>query len=127
MIASRKLFEVAKTIRSKNAGVDKVTFDVIFPDRATYDLVRESGILSRAAVCRILVSTRRKPPITSSSIRHWRSSSRHTVGCRAAAQETAMSSAANNMVHCSTLKFRACGNAMRALLGFSMRRPPLEA
>jgi hypothetical protein len=53
MIASRKLFEIAKTIRSKNAGVDKVTFDVIFPNRATYDLVRESGILSRAAVCRI--------------------------------------------------------------------------
>jgi hypothetical protein len=53
MTASRKLSEVAKTIRSKNAGVDKVTFDVIFPDRATYDRVRESGVLSRAAVCRI--------------------------------------------------------------------------
>jgi hypothetical protein len=53
MMASRKLSEVAKTIRSKNAGVDKITFDVIFPDRATYDRVRDSGILSRAAVCRI--------------------------------------------------------------------------
>ena len=53
MTARRKLSEVAKTIRSKNAGVDKVTFDVIFPDRASYDRVRESGILSRAAVCRI--------------------------------------------------------------------------
>ena len=50
---SRKLSEIAKTIRSKNAGVDKVTFDVIFPDRATYELVRESGVLSREAVCRI--------------------------------------------------------------------------
>jgi uncharacterized protein DUF4387 len=48
-----KLSEIAKTIRSKNAGVDKVTFDVIFPDRATYDLVRESGVLSRGAVCRL--------------------------------------------------------------------------
>ena len=28
---------LAKTIRSKNAGVDKITFDVIFRDRATYD------------------------------------------------------------------------------------------
>ena len=45
--------EVAKTIRSKNAGVDKITFDVIFPDRATYDRVCESGVLSREAVCRI--------------------------------------------------------------------------
>ena len=53
MTASRKLSEIAKTIRSKNAGVDKITFDVIFPDRTTYDLVRESGVLSRAAVCRI--------------------------------------------------------------------------
>jgi hypothetical protein len=53
MTAGRKLSEIAKTIRSKNAGVDKITFDVIFPDRATYDLVRDSGVLSRAAVCRI--------------------------------------------------------------------------
>ena len=52
-MASRKLSEIAKTIRSKNAGVDKITFDVMFPDRATYDLVRESGVLSRDAVCRI--------------------------------------------------------------------------
>ena len=52
-MASRKLSEIAKTIRSKNAGVDKITFDVIFPDRAAYDHVRESGVLSREAVCRI--------------------------------------------------------------------------
>src|SRR5690349_24885764 len=49
----RPLFEIAKTIRSKNAGVDKITFDVIFADRADYDLVRRSGVLSRTAVCRI--------------------------------------------------------------------------
>jgi len=53
MTASRKLSELAKTIRSKNAGIDKITFDVIFPDRATYDRVRGSGVLSRAAICRI--------------------------------------------------------------------------
>jgi hypothetical protein len=53
MTASRKLSEIAKTIRSKNAGVDKITFDVIFPDRASYDRVRDSGVLSREAVCRI--------------------------------------------------------------------------
>ena len=34
-MASRKLSEIAKTIRSKNAGVDKITFNVIFQDRAT--------------------------------------------------------------------------------------------
>jgi Domain of unknown function (DUF4387) len=52
-MAGRKLSEIAKTIRSKNAGVDKITFDVIFPDRAAYDRVRQSDVLSRAAVCRI--------------------------------------------------------------------------
>jgi hypothetical protein len=52
-MATRKLSEIAKTIRSKNAGVDKITFDVIFTDRADYDLVRRSGVLSRAAVCGI--------------------------------------------------------------------------
>jgi hypothetical protein len=50
-MAIRALSEIAKTIRSKNAGVDKITFDVIFADRADYDLVRRSGLLSRAAVC----------------------------------------------------------------------------
>ena len=53
MMASRPLSEIAKTIRSKNAGVDKITFDVIFAGRADYDRVRRSGVLSRAAVCRI--------------------------------------------------------------------------
>jgi len=48
-----RLFDLAKTIRSKNAGVDRITFDVIFPDRAAYDRVRRSNVLSREAVCRI--------------------------------------------------------------------------
>jgi hypothetical protein len=47
------LVDLAKTIRSKNAGVDKVTFDIIFQDRASYDLVRRSGVLSRAAICKL--------------------------------------------------------------------------
>jgi len=49
----RPLSEVAKTIRSKNAGVDKVTFDIIFLSRADYDRVRLSGALSREALARI--------------------------------------------------------------------------
>jgi hypothetical protein len=47
------LVSLAKTIRSKNAGVDKVTFDVIFQDKKSYDLVRKSRALSREAICRI--------------------------------------------------------------------------
>ena len=46
-----KLSEIAKTIRSKNAGVDKITFDIIFVDRSAYDRVRRSGVLSRSAIC----------------------------------------------------------------------------
>jgi hypothetical protein len=45
------LVDLAKTIRSKNAGVDKVTFDIIFEDRVAYDRVRRSGVLDRAAIC----------------------------------------------------------------------------
>ena len=52
-MTTRRLSEIAKTIRSENAGVDKITLDVIFAERASYDLVRRSGVLSRAAVCRI--------------------------------------------------------------------------
>jgi len=48
-----QLADVAKTIRSKNAGVDKVTFDIIFDNRAAYDQVRRSGVLSREAICRL--------------------------------------------------------------------------
>ena len=48
------LRDLAKTIRSKNAGVDKITFDIIFNDSENYDKVKRSGVLSREAVCRIL-------------------------------------------------------------------------
>lgn len=41
------LRDLASTIRSKNAGVDNVTFDIIFRDRATYEHVRSSGVLNR--------------------------------------------------------------------------------
>jgi hypothetical protein len=48
-----KLSQLAKTIRSKNAGVDKITFDVIFPDRASYDMVRRSRALTRDTVAQL--------------------------------------------------------------------------
>lgn len=44
------LGELAKTVRSKNAGTDRITFDIIFADRATYDHVRGSGALTRQSV-----------------------------------------------------------------------------
>ncbi len=49
-MSTRKLSELAKTIRSKNAGVNKITFDIIFRDRDTYDAVRRSRALTRRAM-----------------------------------------------------------------------------
>ena len=48
-----KLSTLAKTIRSKNAGVDLITFDVIFTDRRTYERVKSSRVLTRESVCAI--------------------------------------------------------------------------
>jgi hypothetical protein len=53
VMTMKKLSELAKTIRSKNAGVDKITFDVIFRDQQTYELVRRSKVLTRETVCRL--------------------------------------------------------------------------
>ncbi len=46
-----KLGDLAKTLRSKNAGTDRITFDVIFREPETYEQVKRSGALSRASVC----------------------------------------------------------------------------
>ena len=48
-----KLVELASTIRSKNAGVDHITFDVICRDRGNFERVRDSGALTRASVARL--------------------------------------------------------------------------
>lgn len=45
-----KLAELAKTIRSKNAGPDKITFDIIFKDKASYELVKRSRALTRQTI-----------------------------------------------------------------------------
>lgn len=54
MNTSKKLSDLAKTIRSKNAGTDKITFDIIFRERETYDMVKRSGALTPDSVCKTL-------------------------------------------------------------------------
>ena len=44
---TQKLHELAKTIRSKNAGVNKITFDIIFREAAGYERVKRSGAITR--------------------------------------------------------------------------------
>jgi len=54
MNTRKKLADLAKTIRSKNAGTDKITFDIIFREKATYEMVKRSGALTPETVCEIL-------------------------------------------------------------------------
>ncbi len=49
-VAADRLSDLAKTVRSKNAGVDRITFDVIFDDSANYERVKSSGVLTRRFV-----------------------------------------------------------------------------
>ena len=49
-LAPRTLLDVAKVIRSKNAGPFEITLDVIFDNRDVYNLVKQSGILNREVV-----------------------------------------------------------------------------
>jgi hypothetical protein len=46
-----RLSDLAKTIRSKNSGVNQITFDVIFRERDAYERVKRTGVLTREAVC----------------------------------------------------------------------------
>lgn len=45
-----KLRDLAKTIRSKNAGVDHITFDIIFDDRRLFERVKQSGVITKENV-----------------------------------------------------------------------------
>lgn len=45
-----RLAELARLIRSKNAGPFELTFDVMFDDVNTYRRVKESGALNREAI-----------------------------------------------------------------------------
>jgi hypothetical protein len=48
-----KLGELARLIRSKNAGPFELTFDVMFDDPACFERVRTSGALSRELIAAI--------------------------------------------------------------------------
>ncbi len=52
-----KLKELAKVIRSKNAGPYEITFDIMFPDKQTYDKVKNSGVLNEKTICQLYRTT----------------------------------------------------------------------
>ena len=43
---SARLVDLATTIRSKNAGIYNVTFDILFDDWESYRLVRDANVLT---------------------------------------------------------------------------------
>ena len=45
-----QLAELARLIRSKNAGPFELTFDIMFDDTSTYERVKRSGAVSREAI-----------------------------------------------------------------------------
>ena len=48
-----RLWEVAKLIRSKNAGPFELTFDVIFKDREIYEKVRDARLINAEWFARV--------------------------------------------------------------------------
>lgn len=52
-MSTKKLVELAKTIRSKNAGTDRITFDIIFREKENYELVKKSGVLNKKLISQI--------------------------------------------------------------------------
>jgi hypothetical protein len=48
-----KLADIAALIRSKNAGPFTLTFDIMFTDQASYDRVKNSGVLTQASFAKL--------------------------------------------------------------------------
>lgn len=48
------LRDLASTVRSKNAAIDHVTFDIIFRERAHFERVRDGKVVTPEVVCRLL-------------------------------------------------------------------------
>ena len=48
-----KLSDLASTIRSKNAGVNQITFDIIFPDAQRYRRVLASEAVTKESVAKL--------------------------------------------------------------------------
>jgi Domain of unknown function (DUF4387) len=59
-MTTKPLVELAKTIRSKNAGVDQITFDIVFKDRESYELVKRSRALTPEVVMRLYSVSRER-------------------------------------------------------------------
>lgn len=50
---TKKLVDLAKTIRSKNAGTDRITFDIIFREKENYEMVKSSKAISIKSMAKL--------------------------------------------------------------------------
>jgi hypothetical protein len=50
---SHKLIDLVEFLFSKNAGPYLITFDVVFKDSATFEIVRDSGVFSKATIAKL--------------------------------------------------------------------------
>lgn len=50
---TKKLIDLAKTIRSKNAGTDRITFDIIFREKENYELVKNSNVINKESMAKL--------------------------------------------------------------------------
>jgi|SRR5699024_2508270 len=50
---TKKLIDLAKTIRSKNASPDRITFDIIFNEKEDYELVKNSGVINKEFIAKL--------------------------------------------------------------------------
>ena len=48
-----RLYDLAKVLRSKNAGPFELTLDVMFDDDDSYQRVKDSGVIDRELICRL--------------------------------------------------------------------------
>lgn len=48
-----RLMDLAKVVRSKNAGPFELTFDIIFDHLETYRHILDSGVLTRKLICEL--------------------------------------------------------------------------
>jgi hypothetical protein len=49
----KSILEAARVIRSKNSGPYELTLDIMFKDRALFELFRSRGIISTELICRL--------------------------------------------------------------------------
>lgn len=49
----KTLYDVAKVIRSKNAGPFSITLDVLFEDEATYRKIKKANLINRPIIAKL--------------------------------------------------------------------------